>query len=869
MDAREDVGTAAAAGGAGPARVLSVLFVVTGAVGLLAEQAFERMLSTLLGTSTPAGAVVLAVYFAGLTTGSALYSRLLRPRFANPLRVYATIEAGVGTWSLLLVLSLDLLPRLFTPLLALGVGSPVLLALLRGVVAVAWVFPPTFLMGASFPAVVDSIEALRVPRPGSAMARFYALNVAGAVAAAASAPYTVFPALGLDGTLLAAAFLDLSVAVVAFRLARRAGEARSPAGGEPPQEEPVAASRASGAVLVGVAAASGFLFFALEVLWFHLLQVVIGNSVFAFAAMLSAVLAGLGIGGFLVSRIRPSALLPVTVPAGLCLLSALSLSLFHSRWPHVPASFVGWGKVVTTFAGGELARWAEALLQVGPTAIVLGALYPSLFRLEIFPGRDRAAAAGRLGAVNAAGCVLGSLAAAFLLLPRLGSEASLLTVAAAYALCGAALLLVSPRGRARVVVGVSAAAVLAVTATRPPWDLLALTSGQHVFFHEGHVDAQTRLLFFHEDAYGGATTVVGRPTANGGVRQTLLTNGKFQGNDTGEVPAQTAVALLPILHARSFDSALVSGLGTGRSAAVPALFGYRSVDVAEIAPGVVEAARTRFAAVNGRVLDRPGVHLVLEDGRNSLLLRPSTYDLVTMEVSSVWFAGSTNLYSREFYEVVRRRLRPGGVFQQWLQVHHIGIREHLSVLATVRDVFPYASFWFLGGQGIVVASAEPLEVQPASLSRFEPACGPLGFPPSRAGDVLRDLLSTRLLSPHDLDAVAHRPGVPRNTDRNRWLEYATPRYNLVRRDLMSENLSLMASLSSFEPHAVAAGPPGRLVDVARSVRREDIERFLRLRAAPRLPGPGASPPSGGAARTGAPRAPRSPTPRGRRPRSGT
>lgn len=320
------------------------------------------------------------------------------------------------------------------------------------------------------------------------------------------------------------------------------------------------------------------------------------------------------------------------------------------------------------------------------------------------------------------------------------------------------------------------------------------------------------------------------------------------------MPAQTAFALLPILHARGFDSALVIGLGTGRSAAIPALLGYRSVDIAEIAPGIVEAARTEFAGINASALDRPGVRLLLEDGRNALLLRFSTYDLVTMEVSSVWFAGSTNLYSREFYEVVRARLRPGGVFQQWIQVHHIGQKELLGVLATVHDVFPHVTFWFLGGQGIIVASPEPLVVRTTALARFGSAYGSLGFPPGRAADVLSALLSSRLLSARDTDALSHRPGVMRNTDRNRWLEYATPRYNLARNELVRENVAALASLSSFEAHEVEAGPPGEPLEaVARGIGRRDIERAFSLSArpskgsspAPPADGCGSAPPTRG------------------------
>lgn len=272
--------------------------------------------------------MVLAVYFTGLTAGSALYRRLSRLRPVSPLCAYAMIEAGVGAWSLGLFLGFDQLPRLFAPFLALGAEVPLALAFLRGVVALAWIFPPTFLMGASFPAIVDALEALRVPTPGATMASFYSLNLAGAVAAAAAGPYLFFPILGLDGTLLTAGSLDLLVALAAWRLDRRAPETRASATAAE-QLRPATAGSISRpeALLITVAGISGFLFFSLEVLWIHLLQIVIGNSVFAFAAMLSTVLAGLGIGGLVVSLILPKRALPVTVPAALCLLSALSLSL--------------------------------------------------------------------------------------------------------------------------------------------------------------------------------------------------------------------------------------------------------------------------------------------------------------------------------------------------------------------------------------------------------------------------------------------------------------------------------------------------------------------------------------------------------------
>jgi len=117
--------------------------------------------------------------------------------------------------------------------------------------------------------------------------------------------------------------------------------------------------------------------------------------------------------------------------------------------------------------------------------------------------------------------------------------------------------------------------------------------------------------------------------------------------------------------------------------------------------------------VNGGLVTEPRARLHLEDGRNFLLLdRGGPYDLISIEITSVWFAGATNLYSREFYELAKSRLRPGGAFQQWIQFHHITPRELAVEIATLRAVFPYVSLWSSGGQGMMVATDRPQRLTP-------------------------------------------------------------------------------------------------------------------------------------------------------------
>jgi spermidine synthase len=338
----------------------------------------------------------------------------------------------------------------------------------------------------------------------------------------------------------------------------------------------------------------------------------------------------------------------------------------------------------------------------------------------------------------------------------------------------------------------------------PAWDRLRLTSGEHVYFSPVHVKPDSVLLFFREDPAGGIVTVVGRMTAQNGQQRmvrTLLTNGKFEGSDGAERIAQTGFAIVPALLTRDFNDALVIGGGTGATADVIHALGFRNVRVAEIVPSIIDAARQQFSGLNHNVFDQPNVHIDVEDGRNVLLLdRDARYDLITIELSSIWFSNATNLYSREFYRVAHSRMRPHAVIQQWLQLHHIELYDALSVIATMRSVFPYVSVWSVGGQGILVGSDEPQVIRANALEHVKLLSPRLGWtsPPQFAASVT-GLARTQLLSPAAVDRMFARVRPIVNTDRNRFVEYSTPRSNLNRAATIE---SMLRQIEEFSDHAV-------------------------------------------------------------------
>jgi len=217
--------------------------------------------------------------------------------------------------------------------------------------------------------------------------------------------------------------------------------------------------------------------------------------------------------------------------------------------------------------------------------------------------------------------------------------------------------------------------------------------------------------------------------------------------------------------------------------------------VAEIAPGILQAAKIWFPGLNRRVLEQPNVHVFLEDGRNELLLNQERYDLITMELSSVWFAGVSSLYSRDFYALAKGRLRPGGVLQQWIQIHHLRPEVLISTVRTLRSVFPFVSFWVYGGQGILVASEAPQLLQPGAMAQAGRLMEDWQKGKAQATE-LQTLLKSRLLTTKDVDRMYREFPTTINTDRNCYLEYASPKENLSKLPYQDINIKRLKAFAN-------------------------------------------------------------------------
>lgn len=806
-----------------PFGVTLALFVASGATGLVDQLCFAKYLGYVVGATAHAVSAVLAAFMTGLALGAHLGGKL-SPRIRRPLFAYGVLELVVAVAVALTPLGFRALTPVYASLAQAAPDSLALLTVVRWLTALLLVVVPTTAMGATLPFLSRGIEAQyrsgerneRGERSSAAaggvrerrLAALYAANTLGGASGALLAAYVVLPAFGLTTTLLASAALSAVIGFVALRLGRGertdAAAAASKAGRAVPLESPqhsqrsvLAPSKRDRSLLAGFAFFSGAVVFASEVVFTHLLALIIGNSAYAFGLILAAFLSSLFVGatlsGWLRARLGESALPLGLAATGVTLLGTLPW------WDDLPNLFASLGETVTSFEGREAVRGLAALAMLFVPTVLMGLTFPLL--LQRVAGYSGVGAwVGKLTAINTVGAVCGSLATGYLILPALGSEHTLVAIGIAFAACA---LLAWPWAQGQLARGLTlggAAGAVALGALAPAWSLAELTSGANVYF-EGH-QTQQHLVSIREDVHGGVTTV----TESEGVH-TLYTNGKFQGNTGWEMNAQRFFAHYPSIFVSRFERALVIGLGTGTTLGTIAAYPWRTVDIVEISPAIVDAARRFFREPNRGVLDDPRVRLTLADGRNFLLVRPARYDLISMELSSIWFAGAANLYSDEFYRLVRTRLQDDGVFEQWVQLHHIRRRDFATIVNTLRRNFAEVALFYGGGQGILVASQQPLRASRERLRKLEERQDIRETEPS--GRPLSDLIEDVLVVGKGLDAFlaesAREAGEPMealvSTDDNLYLEYATPRGNTLPWSAREE---LVRDLARFRDDAAVA-----------------------------------------------------------------
>jgi len=662
-----------------------------------------RLLGLVFGVTTYAASTVWASFMAGLALGSLAAGRLA-DRVRRPLLWFGACELLIGLTALGTPIALSLLQQVYVRIYPSLPDWLPLMTLARFTFAFAVLLVPTVLMGATLPLVIKS-SAFRTSGLGERIGLLYGMNTTGAIVGALAAGLYLIQEHGIQSTFFVAATLNLTVGVLGLVAGVKgsAAEGAALADRESDASVPVPQvamldSRRLG-VILAVFTVSGFTALALEVVWFRVLTLFLRPTVYGFSLMLAAVLAGIAIGSYLVTPFldRPAKWIAILAAIELSVGVAAVISFDAlSQMSPVTAKVAPW---MSQF----MEEWlvyptVGSLLAIFPTSLLMGMAFPIGLRLwaggSHGNGTTLAERVGIFYSLNLMGAIVGSLAAGFLLLPTLGSQTSLMALGGVTFLSGLFLLFLSElRAPARLFIGIAASVAFA----------LAIARSADPF--QEFVDQRYRgsKILWQEE--GVEATAVVLAANNGEV--SLTVNGNHQASTgRGMVNLHRVIGHLPmVLHPEARD-ALVIGLGGGATAGAVSIHDGVDVDVVELAASVVNGARQLDSSINYGLFSRPNVHLRVDDGRNFMLLTPRRYDVVTADVILPIYAGSGNLYSAEYFQLVRKVLKPGGLALQWVAGTDA---EYKTIVRTFLSVFPEVTAWRDGT--LLVGSVEPLKLR--------------------------------------------------------------------------------------------------------------------------------------------------------------
>ena len=757
------------------------VFFVSGFAALLYQVAWQRMLTIFSGADVYSATIIVSAYMAGLGLGSLVGGQVAdRARALTSLVLFAVAESAIAIFGFFsTTLYYDVLYQRFGHI---ALPTPVMAALL--IISLLW---PTFFMGASLPllsrAVTDQLD-----RAAARVGTLYGMNTLGAAAGALISTWMLLPTLGLDGAVRVGAMLNASCALALIPIARRFRREHGsvPSSTQPVPTAPVVKDGGDNSLLWRwslVYACSGFLALSLEIVWFRLLGVMTKSNAFTFGSLLTLYLTGLGLGSMLGSRYaarvrRPAALfLGLQAAVGLSCSALLVVIVFAStRLDAMRNHFSseGWLSLGTAFRGlrATLAGFLQGNFEVAPLVPELILVYILLPGLMVIPATflmgfsfpilqrvvhtDLASIGRRVGTLlmaNVIGSTAGAMLTGWLFLDLIGTAGTFRLLTLVGGIFGVCAMLASARSnegvlafreRAHSSLGIAGAGLVAALLALA---LVAVVPGQMTLWAAVHGTDPADMVLA-EDGSGVSVLKTKQPGYDGKV--VVFVNGLSQST----IPyggIHSALGALPIMiHPDPRDIAVI-GLGSGDTAySVAGWPETERIACVEIIRPQLETLQALDAVrgdpgLRGLLADRRITH-VFGDGRAYLLRGGRLYDIIEADALRPRSAYAGNLYSEEYFMLLRDRLKPGGLAATWVPTPR--------VRAAFMKVFPHV----MEMADIFIGSTRPIVFDRAAVQAR------LSDPRVRshyqsAGVDIDALLSTYLEAP-----LFHGPGDPRDNN---------------------------------------------------------------------------------------------------------
>ena len=668
--------------------LLVLLFIGSGCAALIYEVVWFQILELVIGSSSISLGILLGTFMGGMCLGSLFAPRIVS-RIHHPLRVYAYLEIGIALLGLIILVAVPLIGNLYTAWAGSGMAS----MLFRGILAGICLLPPTFLMGATLPAISRWVETS--PEGVSWLGFFYGGNIAGAVAGSLLAGFYLLRVFDSTIATFAAVGINVLVAVLALVIAKVTPY--KPAVVEEPSASLQKAQTEGSEVwpVYLTIALSGFAALSSEVIWTRLLSLLFGATVYTFSLVLAAFLFGLGIGSSIGAAIARNTKNP-RIALGWCQMlvcAAIAWAAYQtmSSMPWWPINVELSSYTMTAKFQLDMVRSLWAVL---PGAILWGASFPLALASVALRGQDAGRIVGGVYAANTVGAIFGASLASMTFVSSFGMQHTQQGLIGVSAISGLLMLALAPAGSESNKAKLSFAAMVLFAMALSGFLVLTVPELDRNFVAYGRFSpiraGRSEVVYVGEGRMGlVAVSRLSDGTLN------YHNAGKIQASsDPADMRLQRMLGHLTTLVPKTSKNFLVIGFGAGATAgAVSIEPRLEKETIVEIEPLVPEFVGKHFSDHNFKVKDNPKVEVRIDDGRHFLMTTDQKFDGITSDPLDPWVKGAAALYTKEFFEAAKAHLTPGGVVTQFVQLYESTEEAVKSEIATFFEVFPNGSLF--------------------------------------------------------------------------------------------------------------------------------------------------------------------------------
>ena len=701
------------------------LFALSGFAGLIYEGSWARYLKLFLGHSSYGQVLTLCIYMGGLAIGSFVAGKMVE-KVRRPLLGYAAVELAIGIGGVVYHPLYNALTGFFFDsewIAGLGFTGA---EIAKVVLATGSTLPIAIAVGMTFPFIAAGL--MRKSGAEVSLPMLYFTNSFGSAIGILFTSYMLIPVLGNHVTLCVAASINFLLALIfgfiGFTTSPTRDEDEDSEGAEtaePLNEDYVAEHKLAmppKSTWFWIAGITGLTSFIYEIVWIRLLSLLMGSSSHSFDQMLSAFILGLAIGSAVSGKLlKKDSLIVLSLAQIFMAFFALCTLYFHKPfWEMMNEANQIFNPTNDGYVCWSLFKYALSVLWMVPTSFFAGMTLP-LITIILTRAFKSEAPIGKVYGWNTVGSILGSAGGGLLLLPLLQLKGALVLAAVLDFAIGFILLVVYRKRFRYSVAFYVICAFMVLPSLFINFDPHLITSGAFRAYKNLHPDekiivrdGKTATISFHESKVHYYIKTNGKADAS---------LGKNRENPIeGDELTQAATAFMPMaVKDKPYDAAMVgfgSGMGAHYLLADPLL---KDFDCVEIEQEMMDLAKG-FYPWNARGYDDPRIHIYIDDAQTFFLTNRRKYDLMISVPSNPWVSGVASLFSHEFYTKMRRYIKPGGLWVQWIQTYEFNDQLFLNILKALDVAFPYVSLYKAPEEPdiIIIASDEP--VYQKAISRF-------------------------------------------------------------------------------------------------------------------------------------------------------